>query len=159
MIKRHPEWGAKLLDELGGFSRPYRLVRDHHERLDGRGYPHGLTRGRDRADTRILTVCDVYDALISPRVYRPAWNHEQAMALLHARPVPLRRTLRHGPRAVLAAETARAGRAESRSAPRHRSPRTARELAMSAQPRLARPRRLALSGPSAHRLTRTSSAY
>ena len=31
-------------------------------------------------DTRILTVCDVYDALISPRVYRPAWTHEEAMA-------------------------------------------------------------------------------
>jgi HD-GYP domain-containing protein (c-di-GMP phosphodiesterase class II) len=34
-------------------------------------------------DTRILTVCDVYDALVSPRVYRDAWTHEAAMALLH----------------------------------------------------------------------------
>ena len=33
-------------------------------------------------DTRILTVCDVYDALISPRVYRPAWTHERALQLL-----------------------------------------------------------------------------
>ena len=53
-----------------------RLVRDHHERLDGSGYPRGLTADELDLDTRILTVCDVYDALISPRVYRPAWTHE-----------------------------------------------------------------------------------
>ena len=55
---------------------------DHHERLDGGGYPRGLTRSELDLDTRILTVCDVYDALISPRVYRAAWTHEQALALL-----------------------------------------------------------------------------
>ena len=63
-----------------------RLVRDHHERLDGRGYPSGLDAATQLdLDTRILTVCDVYDALISPRVYRPAWTHEQAMQLLRDR--------------------------------------------------------------------------
>jgi HD-GYP domain-containing protein (c-di-GMP phosphodiesterase class II) len=85
IIKRHPEWGAKLLDELGGFPDPIRrLVRDHHERLDGGGYPSGLTAESINLDTRILTVCDVYDALISPRVYRPAWTHDESMALLRA---------------------------------------------------------------------------
>jgi HD-GYP domain-containing protein (c-di-GMP phosphodiesterase class II) len=83
IIKRHPELGAKLLDELGGFSDAIRrLVRDHHERLDGLGYPRGRTAEDISLDTRILTVCDVYDALISPRVYRPAWSHDEAMALL-----------------------------------------------------------------------------
>jgi putative nucleotidyltransferase with HDIG domain len=83
VIKRHPEWGVKLLRELGGFpSAVQELVHDHHERLDGVGYPRGL-RGCDLSlDTRILTVCDVYDALVSPRVYRPAWSHEQAISLL-----------------------------------------------------------------------------
>jgi HD domain len=83
VIKRHPEWGIKLLRELGGFgSSLLELVHDHHERLDGQGYPRGLA-GCDLAlDTRILTVCDVYDALVSPRVYRPAWSHEDAIALL-----------------------------------------------------------------------------
>jgi hypothetical protein len=83
IIKRHPEWGIKLLRELGGFaSSVLELVHDHHERLDGKGYPRGLA-GCDLAlDTRILTVCDVYDALVSPRVYRPAWSHEDAIALL-----------------------------------------------------------------------------
>ena len=83
-VQEHPERGYKLLSELGGFSASVRhLVRDHHERLDGAGYPRGLTADEIDLDTRILTVCDVYDALISKRVYRAAWSHEEAMALLH----------------------------------------------------------------------------
>jgi len=83
VIKRHTEQGAKLLDELGGFPAAVRrLVHDHHERLDGKGYPQGLGADQIDLDTRILTACDVYDALISPRVYRPAWKHEDAIDLL-----------------------------------------------------------------------------
>ncbi len=85
VIKRHPEQGVKLLEELGGFSEAVRrLVRDHHERLDGGGYPRGLRADQIDLDTRILTACDVYDALISPRVYRPAWTHEDAITLLRS---------------------------------------------------------------------------
>jgi HD-GYP domain-containing protein (c-di-GMP phosphodiesterase class II) len=83
VVQRHPEWGNKLLAELGGFSDAVRqLVLNHHERLDGGGYPRGLSESQLDLDTRILTVCDVYDALISKRVYRDAWSHEDAMALL-----------------------------------------------------------------------------
>ncbi len=83
VVQGHPEWGNRLLSELGGFSQAVRhLVRDHHERLDGAGYPRGLSAEEIDLDTRILTVCDVYDALISKRMYRPAWAHEDAMALL-----------------------------------------------------------------------------
>jgi HD-GYP domain-containing protein (c-di-GMP phosphodiesterase class II) len=83
VVQGHPEWGNKLLNELGGFSQAVRqLVRDHHERLDGAGYPRGLKAEEIDLDTRILTVCDVYDALISKRVYRPAWTQEEALALL-----------------------------------------------------------------------------
>jgi HD-GYP domain-containing protein (c-di-GMP phosphodiesterase class II) len=84
VIKRHPEWGHKLLGELGGFSDGVRrLVLDHHERLDGNGYPNGRTASDLDIETRILTVCDVYDALLSVRVYRDAWTHAKAMELLH----------------------------------------------------------------------------
>jgi len=84
VIKRHPEWGHKLLGELGGFSNSVRrLVLDHHERLDGNGYPNGRTAGELGIETRILTVCDVYDALLSVRVYRDAWTHGKAIGLLH----------------------------------------------------------------------------
>ena len=82
-IKRHPERGVKLLRELGGFAPSVQeLVHNHHERLDGKGYPRGLVDSDLGLDTRILTVCDVYDALVSPRVYRNAWNHESALGLL-----------------------------------------------------------------------------
>ena len=84
VIKKHPEWGHQLLGELGGFSDGVRrLVLDHHERLDGNGYPNGRTASELDIETRILTVCDVYDALLSVRVYRDAWTHDKAMGLLH----------------------------------------------------------------------------
>src|SRR5215211_5153940 len=83
VIQRHPEWGDRLVADLGGFTGAVRrLVRDHHERLDGSGYPRGLCSDELEVDTRILAVCDVYDALISARVYRDAWSHEDAIALL-----------------------------------------------------------------------------
>jgi HD-GYP domain-containing protein (c-di-GMP phosphodiesterase class II) len=84
VIRGHPQAGYVLLDELGGFPMSMRrLVRDHHERLDGGGYPSGLPADRINLETRILTACDVYDALRSDRVYREAWSHERAMELLH----------------------------------------------------------------------------
>jgi hypothetical protein len=84
VIKEHPESGRRLLEELGGFaSSVLRLVSDHHERLDGNGYPQGADEEALDLETRILTVCDVYDALISKRVYRDAWPHERAIGLLH----------------------------------------------------------------------------
>jgi hypothetical protein len=83
-VKLHPGRGVQLLRELGGFTAAiHDLVHSHHERLDGKGYPRGLSECDLSLDTRILTVCDVYDALVSPRVYRDAWTHEAAIELLH----------------------------------------------------------------------------
>ena len=59
-------------------------MRDHHERLDGTGYPSGLRADELDLETRILAVCDVYDALVSPRVYRAAWAVQDALSLLRA---------------------------------------------------------------------------
>jgi putative nucleotidyltransferase with HDIG domain len=84
VIKQHPERGSELLNELGGFDATVRrLVLDHHERLDGSGYPRGLDGSSLDLTTRILAIADVYDALISPRAYRGAWTRGQALALLH----------------------------------------------------------------------------
>ena len=82
VIRRHPGWGDELLRGLGFGSRIRRLVLDHHERLDGSGYPRALHQADLDLDTCILAVCDVYDALVSPRVYRDAWAHERALRLL-----------------------------------------------------------------------------
>ena len=82
IVRCHPEWGERMLVDLGFTEDVRQLVRDHHERLDGSGYPHGATGSLISFDARILAVCDVYDALISRRVYRDAWPHERAVALL-----------------------------------------------------------------------------
>jgi len=82
-IKLHAQRGRDLLSELGGFDDVVkRLVAGHHERLDGTGYPLGLPAEEIDLETRILAVCDVYDALVSPRVYRDAWSHREAIELL-----------------------------------------------------------------------------
>jgi HD-GYP domain-containing protein (c-di-GMP phosphodiesterase class II) len=80
VIQRHTVWGDSLLGRLGFSARVRLLVRDHHERLDGSGYPHGATSLS--LETRVLAVCDVYDALRSERVYRKAWSHGRALTLL-----------------------------------------------------------------------------
>jgi HD-GYP domain-containing protein (c-di-GMP phosphodiesterase class II) len=82
-VKRHPEAGVRLLRELGGFpAAVLSLVGGHHERLDGAGYPSGLTAEQLAVGPRILAVCDVYDALVSDRVYSEAWSTDRALALL-----------------------------------------------------------------------------
>ena len=58
------------------------LVGEHHERLDGAGYPGGLTGSELALGPRILAACDVYDALVSDRVYSEAWSSDRALALL-----------------------------------------------------------------------------
>jgi putative nucleotidyltransferase with HDIG domain len=78
-VKEHPENGRRLLAELGFGAEVQRLVLDHHERIDGSGYPRGIEDGALDLETRILGVCDVYDALVSPRVYREAWTHGEAI--------------------------------------------------------------------------------
>ena len=60
----------------------HRLVHEHHERLDGSGYPRGTAGVELGIGPRILAVCDVFDALSSDRVHRGAWTTEEALALL-----------------------------------------------------------------------------
>ncbi len=73
-MQRHPVYSACLTGLLPGASRTVRAaVRHHHERLDGAGYPDRLSGEAVPLLARVLAVCDVYDALISPRSYKPAW--------------------------------------------------------------------------------------
>jgi HD-GYP domain-containing protein (c-di-GMP phosphodiesterase class II) len=64
---------------VGGFDRELTLVRHHHERFTGGGYPSGVPAADLPVEVRILTLCDVYDALTSTRAYREPWTHERAM--------------------------------------------------------------------------------
>jgi hypothetical protein len=85
VVMQHVHTGEALLKELGGFSPLVRrLVRGHHERFDGSGYPRAVAGDPIPLDVAILAVCDVYDALISDRVYRKAWTHDRALEHLRA---------------------------------------------------------------------------
>jgi diguanylate cyclase (GGDEF)-like protein len=61
------------------------VIRHHHERFDGRGYPDGLAGERIPLRARIFAVCDVYDALVSERPYKGAWTHREAIAEIRSR--------------------------------------------------------------------------
>ena len=81
-IKQHPEIGAAILDPVEFPWPVLPVVRSHHEKWDGTGYPDGLA-GEDIPRTaRILSVADVYDALTSSRSYRNAWTHERACEVI-----------------------------------------------------------------------------
>jgi putative nucleotidyltransferase with HDIG domain len=82
VIRGHPGWGRDLVLQLGFSAQVARLVLDHHERLDGSGYPRGLREAELDLETRVLATCDVFDALLSTRVYRAAWTLERALDLL-----------------------------------------------------------------------------
>jgi putative two-component system response regulator len=60
------------------------IVLCHQERWDGNGYPHGLTKTRIPLAARIVAIGDVYDALASRRVYKPALPHEECVAIISA---------------------------------------------------------------------------
>jgi HD-GYP domain-containing protein (c-di-GMP phosphodiesterase class II) len=72
LVNRHPVWGAELLETVPGLEPVATIVRFHHERWDGTGYPDGLERDRIPIASRIVAVCDAYQAMTSERPYRPA---------------------------------------------------------------------------------------
>ena len=69
-IKEHPVIGANMLTQLGLWERERQIIRCHHERFDGAGYPDGLRRDEIPFLARILSVADAYDAMASDRAYR-----------------------------------------------------------------------------------------
>jgi putative two-component system response regulator len=77
IVRRHPEEGVRIVQPLGSARDVLPLIRWHHERMDGSGYPDGLMGGTIPRLVRILSVADVYDSLASDRPYRPAMPHEQ----------------------------------------------------------------------------------
>ncbi len=78
-IKKHPEIGAAILDPVEFPWPVLPVVKYHHEKWDGTGYPDGLKGDEIPYTARILAVCDVYDALTSNRSYRKAWTHQKAI--------------------------------------------------------------------------------
>ncbi len=82
MVTKHPEIGYNILKPLAFLEREALIVRHHHERLDGKGYPDGLTGGQLDILTKIVTVADSYDAMISMRSYKKNKSMEEAITEL-----------------------------------------------------------------------------
>ena len=82
IIRQHPEQGVRMVEPLESVRDVIPLIRWHHERSDGRGYPDGLTAKEIPSLVRVLSVADVYDALRSDRPYRVGLPHEMCLDLL-----------------------------------------------------------------------------
>ncbi len=78
-IKKHPVIGAELIEEGAGLKDIAMIVKHHHERWDGKGYPDGLNGEEIPIEARIIVVCDTYDAMTSDRPYRKALSREVAL--------------------------------------------------------------------------------
>jgi len=78
-MRTHPEIGARIVSEISGLESLAPMVRSHHERMDGTGYPHQLKGEEIPLGGRILAVVDSYCAMTEGRVYRPAIKHEEAV--------------------------------------------------------------------------------
>lgn len=79
LIKRHPDIGEKIVSELGLSEIERSIIRHHHERWDGKGYPDGLSGEDIPLVTRIVTVADAYDAMATNRPYRRALSKDVVM--------------------------------------------------------------------------------
>lgn len=87
-IKEHTVIGASILENMELFKdeelvkTAYQICRWHHERYDGRGYPDGLKGEEIPVSAQVVALADVYDALVSRRVYKKSYSHEEAMKMI-----------------------------------------------------------------------------
>jgi response regulator RpfG family c-di-GMP phosphodiesterase len=84
LMKKHPEIGANIIKPLAFMEQELFLVRHHHERIDGKGYPDGLTGDELDTLTKIITLADSYDAMTSKRSYRDNLNQKEALQEMRA---------------------------------------------------------------------------
>ena len=89
IIKTHTTIGSDIIDTLLTHDEADEyllhcrdICRHHHERFDGKGYPDGLSGEDIPLSARILSIVDVYDALVNSRVYKPAFPHEEAVRII-----------------------------------------------------------------------------
>ena len=81
-MKLHAAHTETILSRIAAFADLAPIAGAHHERLDGKGYPHGLKAGQIALETRIITTADIFDALTAERPYRAAMPVTQALAIM-----------------------------------------------------------------------------
>jgi putative two-component system response regulator len=84
IMRRHTIKGEEICRPMRSLADVLPIIRSHHERWDGSGYPDGLRRDEIPLLARVLQICDIYDALTSVRCYKPALSHDQAIEVLRA---------------------------------------------------------------------------
>ena len=82
-MKNHPSMGATIMGQVRMLQTEIPALEQHHERMDGKGYPYGLQENEISLFGRIVAVADVFDALTSNRPYRQAMSAEEALEILH----------------------------------------------------------------------------
>ncbi len=81
-IKEHPVIGADIISKLGLWDREMEIIRHHHERIDGKGYPDGLKGDEIPKLSRILCVADAFDAMASDRAYRKKMDKTRVIEII-----------------------------------------------------------------------------
>lgn len=79
IIKKHVEHGVKILEDIKQLKEVVEIIKYHHERYDGKGYPYGITNEQIPFNAKIISIADTYDGLVSNRSYREGLNHEEAL--------------------------------------------------------------------------------
>jgi len=82
IVRQHPVVGERICAPLKSLRRILPVIRHHHERMDGSGYPDGLRGEQIPTQARILQIADIYDALTTDRPYRMALSSEEALQIL-----------------------------------------------------------------------------
>ncbi|MBC2711916.1 MAG: response regulator [Desulfosarcina sp.] len=82
-IKEHPVIGANIVERMGLWDREKNIIRCHHERFDGKGYPDGIAGEEIPMLARILSVADVYDAIASDRAYRKKMEETKILQIMY----------------------------------------------------------------------------
>jgi putative two-component system response regulator len=81
-MRQHTIRGEQICSPMKTLAPVLPIIRSHHERWDGTGYPDGLAGEEIPLLARILQVADIYDALTTARPYKPAFSHDRAMAIM-----------------------------------------------------------------------------
>ena len=81
-VRAHPRLTEEILSHITPFRELARVAGAHHERLDGKGYPAGISGDAISLETRIITTCDIFDAITADRPYREAIPVEQALQIM-----------------------------------------------------------------------------
>ena len=83
-MRQHPVIGERIVSPLHSGTSLLQVIRHHHERIDGAGYPDGLSGDEIPITARVVAVCDAHDALITDRPYRKRRSSDEAVAILRS---------------------------------------------------------------------------